>query len=543
MYEEGTLGRQRIYTDEEYVTLDNVVSILQNSMPYHEMNKVKMSALIDYEKGNQPLVRKKVVREEIDIQSTANLANEITEFKLGYNWGNPISIVQKSSLTNEDNGLISKIANIIKGKQNKKTPMFSFNELFDNQEKDSKDQELARYVEICGVGYQMIKQNNEFDGITPFELVSLNPLFTYVVYSTDITHKPVCAITFTQTVNYVRTFYVWSKDKYFVIRGEYLIDGDKRQEFETYTNQDKSPYANILGEIPIIEYNRSFDLLGCFERQMDEMNALNVMQSDLANDIAQNTQAFWWGNDVEFPEDADGSVTLKGGSLILTKTGGNNNKPTIQAMTSEYDYAGILSNIDHLYNKILEKAYVPRQTEASGGSTGTAMSMTSGWAAAETNACKEALILKKSFKQRNKLALIAIKHIVDTYSSEYDLKDLKNILNLDYSDIDVKFTRQKTFDMATKVNSLATLINTFVDPAEAVKVIDFFPDEAETINSSYENMKKYQELKLESLKPKETQVKSNQNTDTTQQNDNTGNSNRTMQDSSDQNQNSPISSI
>ena len=54
--------------------------------------------------------------------------------------------------------------------------------------------------------------------------------------------------------------------------------------------------------IPIIEWIRSYDNMGCFERQIPEMDALNLMVSDLANDVDQNTQAIWHGNDIDFPK-------------------------------------------------------------------------------------------------------------------------------------------------------------------------------------------------------------------------------------------------
>ena len=89
-------GRRRIYTDVEEITEQNVIQVLRDSFTVHEMNREEMIALLKYEKGEQPLQRPKIVRPEIDIHVVTNLANAITEFKLGYFWGNPVSIVQKS---------------------------------------------------------------------------------------------------------------------------------------------------------------------------------------------------------------------------------------------------------------------------------------------------------------------------------------------------------------------------------------------------------------------------------------------------------------
>lgn len=525
----NSYGRKRIYTDETYIDEKNLFDVINKTLPYHETNKSDISSLLEFEKGNQPLVRDKIVREDIDIKAISNVANKISEFKLGYFWGNPVSIVQKST----KNPLNSKI-------DSDNEAITLFNDMFFSENKDSVDQETARYIEICGVGYQMLdikRDPEEYESL--FDLVNLNPLFTYIVYGSDIHHKPMLGVTYVIREDRTKFFTCYTKEKMFLIDSSFKIINGVPSKEVIYSFGNRSGEANPIGEIPIIEFNRSFDRTGCFERQIGELNALNVMKSDLANDISQNTQAFWWGNDIELDEDENGKVDIKGGSWMITKTNGNGSKPDIKSLTLEYQYTGIIQNIELSHDQILENAYVPKQTEASGGSTGTAMSMTSGWAAAEAVACKEELVLKKSFLERNRIAWKIVNKINSISPNEITQK----IITMSPNDIDVKFTRQKTFDMATKVNSLSTLIKNFVDPAEAIKVIGFFPDEAETINSSYDNMKKYQEMTLEALESKNEKSNLTSNNTDTQQNDNTGTKDRIMQDSSDQEQNSPISSI
>ena len=53
--------------------------------------------------------------------------------------------------------------------------------------------------------------------------------------------------------------------------------------------------------IPIIEWERADDRMGVFEREIPEINRLNLMLSDIGNDIDQETQMIWHTNDVEFP--------------------------------------------------------------------------------------------------------------------------------------------------------------------------------------------------------------------------------------------------
>lgn len=505
-------GRQRIYTDIENITVENVKKVLSDALIKHEMNRQEIQFLLDYEKGIQPLVREKTVRPEINIKSIANLANEITEFKLGYFWGNPVALVQKSDKLPKDSD-----------KDIDNSSITELNDMFFAESKDSKDQELARYVEICGVGYQMVDIKRDYEeGGSVFDLVTLNPLYTFVVYSSDAYHRPMLGVTYTKLGNGTRLFTCVSKESVFIINEQRkIINGQPKDGEFDYEFADRSGECNPLNEVYIIEFERSFDRTGCFERQVDELNALNILESDLVNDVAQNTQAIWWGNDIELEEDENGNVKgVKGGQWLLTRTTGNNsNKPDIRALVLQYDYAGVLQNIQTKHDYILERAFVPKQSDPGGGSTTGAMSLSSGWSAAESAACKEALVLKKSFQARNRLALKAIR-------KSPNIKEDSEILKLTANDIDIRFVRQKTFDMATKINSLSTMLNCMVNPRHAMAAIDFFPNLAEAIDDSIEMMEAYQQKLLERSSENNAEQKD-----------------RIMADSSDQLENSPLSDL
>ena len=474
-------GRERIYTDADAITKDNVIQILRDSLTKHEINRGEMKFLLDYDKGDQPLVRKKTIRPEIDIKSISNIANEITEFKLGYVWGNPVALVQRS----DKSGTVSDENSVNDG-------ISMLNDYFYSEEKDSKDAELARYVEICGVGYQMIDiKRDKQDGDSPFDLITLNPLYTFVVYSSRVSHKPMMGVTYIVKKNFDRVYTCITDDAVYIINSAYkIVNGvPVTEKAPKYTYAERSGESNPIGEVYIIEFNRSTDRTGCFERQIDEMDALNVLESDFVNDVAQNTQSLWWGNDIELETDTDGNVKgVQGGSWILTRTSGNGNKPDIKNLTLVYDYAGVLSNINSKHDAILERAYVPNQSDPGGGSTASAMSMSSGWSAAEQSACKESLVLKRSFQRRNRLAIKATNKIDDSLSS------------ITANDIEVKFLRQKTFNLSEKVNSLATMIQNQVNPRVAMETVDLFSNLSEAIKDSVPQIEKYQAALIESKK-------------------------------------------
>ena len=460
------LGRERIYCNYDYVDESNLKEVLTDALITHQKNANEMAYLLKFEKGFQPLVRKKTVRKDIDIVSTANLANEITEFKLGYVWGNGVAIVQKddklpTSDKDADNDGVNKL-----------------NSYYFAEETETKDQETGRYVEICGVGYQMIdikRDRTVYD--SPFDVINLNPLYTFIVYSSDVRHRKLMGVTYAEKPNGEITYTCITPQKVFILnQGLEVVNGETK---ERWWFGERSGEKNPLGVVYIIEFDRSADLTGCFERCVAELNALNVLESDLVNDVAQNTQAIWWGNDLELPMDESGEYKgVQAGQWVLTNTGGNGTKPDVKPLILTYDYAGVINNITTKHDYILERCFVPKQSEPGGGSTGTAMSMSSGWLAAEQSAQKETAILKSSYQERNKIALIAT--------------NVVEVLKVWPSDIDIRFPRQKTFDMATKVNSLATMLNSGVNPRIAMETVDLFPDLSEAVATSVEIMDKLQ---------------------------------------------------
>lgn len=527
-------GRIKIYTDVKKITSNNVIDVLSRAMIKHEQNRTQIRYLINFEKGDQPLMREKKVRKDIDIKSISNLAHQITEFWLGYFWGNHMAFVQKSDKHPKNSNPTDNDSAIT-----------LLNEMYDAEDMESKDQLLAYYLEVCGTCCQLIDiKRNPDDEDAVFDLVTLNPLYSFVVYSSDAYERPMMGVSYSEDEDGSRIFTCVTDDAIYEIRDMVeIVNGAKKNE-GMKLNELGIP-INPFGRVNIVEFERATDRTGVFERQLDELNALNILESDLCNDVAQTTQANWWGNDIELDKDDDGKVKgPQAGQWILTKTNGQGKQPNIKGLVLNYDYAGVLSNIQAKHDGILERTFTPKQTEQSGGSTTGATSLSSGWTATEAVACKQAAIIKRGFKERNRLALIAIKKSPDT-DPESPLLKLKN------SDIEIRPIRQKSYDMATKINSLATMVQNFVHPRVAMEAIDFFPNLAEAVEDSVPKMLEYQKVLLESKKSGGSQPGENKNDDPRQQQDAdkvlkekiNPDVKRIMQDSSDQVGNSPLKDL
>lgn len=498
-------GRKRIYTDADEITVENIFNVLQEAWIIHEINLQEILYLLEYEKGNQPLVRQKTIRPEVDIKVADNLANQIVEFKLGYNWGNPISFVQKSTKDMSGNA-----------PEKDDDAITQLNEMNDAEAAYAKDQELARFVEITGIGYQMVDVKRDFEGASVFDLHVLHPMYTFVVYKNDLAETPMMGVTYRELESGDRYFTCYTKDTLFEVKNMIVIvNGRPEREWAFRYPDRQNGELNPLGMVPIVEYVRAYDRMGVFERQISDMDALNTEVSDFANAVSQSCQDIWWGNDFEFPKDPQTGepITPKSGQWVMTRTLGNGKAPLVKALVSNFDYQGTQENIVSKRNAILQKCYVPLQTDPGGGSTANAMSLSSGWAAAEASAAKEEQIIRRSKMQIVALELAAVK------AKSYWLDNMA-ILDLKISDVYAKFTRQKTYDLGTKTNSMVAMIKAGINGRIAMQTVDLFADVAAAWNDSKDTIEKFQE----SLFVKKEDVEINEKREVSDMTDQTGNS-------------------
>lgn len=469
------LGRRKIFTDVKEITTENVLQILRDAMITHTANAMDCEYLINYEKGLQPLQRVKTYRPDINVECIDNISNEITSFRLGYIWGNPITIVQRG----DNDG----------GQKEESEGIVALNECYESENIRKKTQELAYFVEVTGIGYSFVDINTDWqDGDSYFKVETLDPRTSFIVYSSYYMDKrPMLGVTYRTDSLGNKYFTCFSKsNRYEVVNQVKIINGNKKEkDVDEWNNLERSGELNPLGMIPIIGWERASDRMGCFERQIPEMDNLNILISDFTNDVDQNTQAIWHGNDIEFDEDENGNiVTPLSGEWVLSKTPSNGRSPFINPLTITYDYQGILNNIVTRRQLILQKAFVPQRNDNSGGSTGTAMDSATGWSAAETDACREQGYIESAKMEEIKVALKAIE------KSSYVEKD-SAIAQLKYRDVQPNIKRQKSYELTTKINFITTGMSHGLDYKWLVKEANIASDPQQFISDSAPTVKRY----------------------------------------------------
>ena len=512
-------GRVVLYTDVPEVTYENVINILKDIMPSHDINASKIQFLVNYEEGVQPIQRKKVTRPDIDCQCVDNIANEVTEFNLGFKWGNPITLVQRGD------GKESHVADGIS----------ILNNFYESQGIRAKSQELGRFVEIGSTGYVYVDVNMDYEeGDSLFTIDILDPRTTFVVRSSYYPDKRVMlAGTFRKDSIGNRYFTCFTKNTRYEITNIYKITNGEKKE-NKWGHAVRSGEENPLHRIPIVEYIRSYDRMGCFERQISEMDNLNLMISDFSNDVDQNTQAIWHANDVDFPEtestDSEGNKVKserkpETNEWVCTYSTKDGKQPFIKPLAVSYDYAGMLNNIIARRQLILQKCNVPQRNDNSGGSTGVAMSDATGWSQAETAAAKQQMITDSNKMEEVAVVLAAIK------ASQFTPVD-SPLLKLKASDMQPNIKRQKTYEMTTKANTIATLLSHGIYGEDVLNAVPFFDDPNEVWQRSRNLIEKYQESIFDKSK--------SQNQAEGGEGEKDPNFDRTMQDLSDQVDNSPV---
>jgi len=477
------IGRYELLTDVEEVTAENIIQILQNVFPLHQTNAMKMNFLLDYEAGNQPLIREKKYRKDIDCKCVDNVAHEIAKFHIGYKWGIPITIVQRGEKDS--------------GNEKEVNAISLLNEQYEMQSIRKKTQRLARFVEICGVGYTFVDINSDYeDGESYFNIEALDPRTTFVVRSSYYYDKRVMiGVTFRTDNKGNHYFTCFTKDaRYEILNLCKIMNGDKIRRKEKWEHSERSGEANPIGASPIIEWIRSDDRMGCFERQISDLDNLNLLISDFTNDVDQNTQTIWHTNDVEFPveivKQGDGTEkevpkTPKTNDWMQTYTSRDGKTPFVKALAVEYDYQGMLNNIVTRRAIILQNADVPCRNDNSGGSTGIAMDSATGWSNAETVAAAQQNITEGCKMEEVKIVLKAIR-ASSFVPPESPLNDLS------YRDCQPNIKRNKTYELASKTNAWATLVSHGMNGYHALKTVNLVDDVNQVWADSKEMVEKYQ---------------------------------------------------
>lgn len=446
-------GRRMILTDETEVNIGNVVQILRKALPYHWKNRSEISYLWSYYKGRQPILnRVKEVRPEITNKIVENRANEIVSFKSGYLMGEPLQYVSRGNAEN--------IADAIN----------QLNEFVFAEEKPAKDKELADWFHICGTSFRMVLPDEMTgeDDESPFEIYTLDPRNTFVVYNNGLGSKPILGVKYVVDENGVVHYSCYSDHEYFEIVESKVVSYD----------------THILGEIPIIEYPLNIARIGAFELVIPLLDAINLTDSNRLDGVEQFIQALMLFHNVDISsEDFD---ELRERGAIKFKDIDPQLKAEINYLVSNLNQGETQTLVDHMYQTVLTICGMPNRNGGSSTSdTGSAVIMRDGWSAAEARAKDSELMFKKSERIFLKVVLNICRTLAD--------------MDLKVCNVEIRFTRRNYENILQKAQVLDLMLkNNKIHPRLAFEHCGLFVDSdlAYTLSAEYaeEQEQKAQEL-------------------------------------------------
>ena len=403
-------GRRIIKTSVREITENNVLDVLRKSLNTHSLNRSEIDYLYKYYKGDQPIrYRVKEVRPEICNRIVENRANEIVSFKVGYLCGEPIQYVSRS------------------GKENTVKQVNVLNEYMFAEDKASQDQEIVEWQMICGTAYRMVLPDDAEDlDEAPFEMYTLDPRNTFIVYSSEIGNEPLMAVKYYVDDTNVTHYSIYTKNMYYVVDGDLLTGA--------------TPHA--LYDIPIIEYPANNSRLGSFEIVLPLLDAMNSVASNRMDGVEQLVQAFIKFINCDISKE-EYQEFLELGAIKVKSVDGQ--AADVGVVTTELNQTQSQTLKDDYYNAMLTICGMPnRNGSKSTSDTGAAVVLRDGWSDAEARAKDSENVFKRAEKKMLKLVLRICE----------DLRD--GTLHL--RDIDMKFTRRNYEAIQSKSQVLISML-------------------------------------------------------------------------------------
>lgn len=403
---ETLYGRRVIYTDCNEITKKNLLSVLEKALSTHGKNRGEIQYLYDYYKGKQPIRnRTKEIRPEINNKIVVNRANEIVSFKVSYLMGEPVQYVSRSTEDITEN-------------------LNKLNEYVFAEDKAAKDTELAKWFTICGTAYRMVlPDKNKEEDESPFEIYTLDPRYSFVVYHSGLGNKPMMGVKTVLLEDNTELHSIYTSNMYFEVKDGVIIKEEKHS----------------LGVVPIIEYPANPERLGAFEIVIGLLDAINETASNRLDGVEQFIQALLILKGVDI--DSEEFKTLKeNGGLKIPLEG------DAYYLIQELNQTQTQTLVDDMYDTVLTICGMPNRNGGSSTSdTGSAVIMRDGWTNAESRAKDTETMFKMSEKRFLRIAI----QFANT---------LRN-MDLKLSAIDIRFTRRNYENIQVKSQVLTTMLN------------------------------------------------------------------------------------
>ena len=433
---EPLTGRRPIETPETEINQTNVLKVIMGKAePIHLLNKNEIRFLHNYYLGSQPVLhRTKEYHAEITNRIVENHANECVGFYTGYMSGTPCSYVRSETATG-DGEEIARLSNALQ-----------------YEGKDALDRRLWQWMLECGQGYRIVLPDKGYNGNYPDETPLLvdvpDPDMAYVIYNSGIGHKPIANVLHIPR-NYQNDLNdlicVYTPNQYFE------IDNGKVTKSENHS----------LGMLPMVEYKLNPERMGLFEPAIPVLDAINDLESNRLDGVAQFIQSIMVFTNCLVDKDALDQVKELG-AMCLKSTSGL--PASVSQIANELDQQQSQTLLDSMLNVYRSLTAMPSATGSENATSDNvgAVIVRNGWNHTEARAQQYENMFK--YAERQSLSVM-LKILRDTAGSK-----------LMASDINIKLPRRQYDNQQSKVQIFAQMLSQSIDPQLAFTTPGLFPD-------------------------------------------------------------------
>jgi len=434
------LGRRKIYLSTEDINRENIVEILNTLLPLQSENMLEEDYLYWYKRGLQPIVgRTKQVRPEINNQVVENHAAEIVAFKNGYFLTKPAFYIARrdEENVNERVGVLNEML-YLSGKQNV-------------------DNEVTDWFHTVGIGTLYVEPYD--DPECPVRVYALDPRSSFVVYSRRPGNEPVMGVNMVVSGRTGETteltMDVYTKDRYYKVRGGVtgqVITGAPLIGTAIGVLEDR---PNVLGDIPIVEYQYDNGRMGSFEAVIPLLDGINNVASNRLDGIEQFIQSLMIFYNCQLGDDQNGNPITpayirEAGAIFLKSIG--QDKADLKILSEQLDQTQTQVLVDYMYQQVLTICGMPSTTKGgtSTSDTGAAVLFRDGWYQADTYARNTEDLFKVSNRRFDRIFTKILR--------------MKNIVDISLADFELQFPRNETANLLVKTQAALNLKNLGFSP-------------------------------------------------------------------------------
>ena len=429
-------GRRPIETPETEINQTNVLKVVAGKAePIHLLNKNEIRFLHNYYLGSQPVLhRTKEYHAEITNRIVENHANECVGFYTGYMSGTPCSYVRSETATG-DGEEIARLSNALQ-----------------YEGKDALDRRLWQWMLECGQGYRIVLPDKGYNGNYPDETPLLvdvpDPDMAYVIYNSGIGHKPIANVLHIPR-NYQNDLNdlicVYTPNQYFE------IDNGKVTKSENHS----------LGMLPMVEYKLNPERMGLFEPAIPVLDAINDLESNRLDGVAQFIQSIMVFTNCLVDENALNQVKELG-AMCLKSTSGM--PASVSQIANELDQQQSQTLLDSMLNVYRSLTAMPSATGSENATSDNvgAVIVRNGWNHTEARAQQYENMFK--YSERQSLSVM-LKILRDTAGSK-----------LMASDVEIRLPRRQYDNLQSKVQVFTQMLNSSADPHLAFEISHLYTD-------------------------------------------------------------------